>query len=68
MNTVSPGYINTEMLASLRDDILEAIVAQIPVGRLGKPQEIARVVAFLAEEQSGFITGANFDINGGQYM
>lgn len=68
VNTVSPGYINTEMLASLRDDILEAIVAQIPVGRLGKPQEIARVVAFLAEEQSGFITGANFDINGGQYM
>lgn len=56
------------MLASLRDDILEAIIAQIPVGRLGKPQEIARAVAFLADEQSGFITGANFDINGGQYM
>ncbi|HAT1844410.1 acetoacetyl-CoA reductase [Legionella pneumophila] len=68
VNTVSPGYISTEMLASLRDDILEAIVAQIPVGRLGKPQEIARIVAFLADEQSGFITGANFDINGGQYM
>lgn len=68
VNTVSPGYINTEMLASLRDDILEAIVAQIPVGRLGVPQEIARIVAFLADDQSGFITGANFDINGGQYM
>ncbi len=68
VNTISPGYISTEMLASLRDDILEAIIAQIPVGRLGKPQEIARVVAFLADEQSGFITGANFDINGGQYM
>lgn len=68
VNTVSPGYINTEMLAAMRDDVLEAIVAQIPVGRLGKPQEIARVVAFLADEQSGFITGANFDINGGQYM
>ncbi|MCE0722750.1 acetoacetyl-CoA reductase [Legionella resiliens] len=68
VNTVSPGYINTEMLAAMRDDILDAIIAQIPVGRLGKPQEIARVVAFLADEQSGFITGANFDINGGQYM
>ncbi|HAT1924113.1 TPA: acetoacetyl-CoA reductase [Legionella pneumophila] len=68
VNTISPGYISTEMLASLRDDILEAIIAQIPVGRLGKPQEIARAVAFLADEQSGFITGANFDINGGQYM
>ncbi|APF04282.1 TPA: acetoacetyl-CoA reductase [Legionella pneumophila] len=68
VNTISPGYISTEMLASLRDDILESIIAQIPVGRLGKPQEIARVVAFLADEQSGFITGANFDINGGQYM
>ncbi|WP_412755045.1 acetoacetyl-CoA reductase [Legionella pneumophila] len=68
VNTVSPGYIKTEMLASMRDDILEAIVAQIPVGRIGQPEEIARVVAFLADEQSGFITGANFDINGGQYM
>lgn len=68
VNTVSPGYINTEMLTSMREDILNAIVAQIPVGRLGNPQEIARLVTFLADEQSGFITGANFDINGGQYM
>ncbi|CAM2892211.1 acetoacetyl-CoA reductase [Legionella anisa] len=68
VNTISPGYISTEMLASMKDDILEAIVAQIPVGRLGMPEEIARAVAFLADEQSGFITGANFDINGGQYM
>ncbi|HAU0148646.1 TPA: acetoacetyl-CoA reductase [Legionella pneumophila] len=68
VNTVSPGYIRTEMLASLRDDILESIIAQIPVGRLGHPEEIARTVAFLADEQNGFITGANFDINGGQYM
>ncbi|HAT1722172.1 TPA: acetoacetyl-CoA reductase [Legionella pneumophila] len=68
VNTVSPGYIRTEMLASMREDILNTIVAQIPVGRLGHPQEIARLVTFLADEQSGFITGSNFDINGGQYM
>jgi acetoacetyl-CoA reductase len=68
VNTVSPGYIKTEMLASIKEDILNAITAQIPVGRLGHPEEIARVVTFLADEQSGFITGANFDINGGQYM
>ena len=68
VNTISPGYIKTEMLSSMREDILDTIVAQIPVGRLGQPQEIARLVTFLADEQSGFITGANFDINGGQYM
>lgn len=68
VNTLSPGYIKTEMLASIKEDILDAIVAQIPVGRLGYPQEVARLVTFLADEQSGFITGANFDINGGQYM
>jgi acetoacetyl-CoA reductase len=68
VNTISPGYIKTEMLASIKEDILNSITAQIPVGRLGEPQEIARLVTFLADEQSGFITGANFDINGGQYM
>ena len=68
VNTLSPGYIKTDMLASMKEDILDAIVAQIPVGRLGYPQEVARLVTFLADEQSGFITGANFDINGGQYM
>ncbi|KTD82660.1 acetoacetyl-CoA reductase [Legionella waltersii] len=68
VNTISPGYIKTEMLSSMREDILDTIVAQIPVGRMGQPQEIARLVTFLADEQSGFITGANFDINGGQYM
>ena len=56
------------MLASMKEDILNTIIAQIPVGRLGQPQEIARLVSFLADEQSGFITGTNFDINGGQYM
>lgn len=68
VNTISPGYIKTEMLTSMREDILNSIIEQIPVGRLGEPQEIARLVTFLADEQTGFITGANFDINGGQYM
>lgn len=68
VNTLSPGYIKTEMLASIKEDILNTIIAQIPAGRLGQPQEVARLVTFLADEQSGFITGANFDINGGQYM
>tara|TARA_Y100000588_G_C14219896_1_gene910535 strand:+ start:976 stop:1719 length:744 start_codon:yes stop_codon:yes gene_type:complete len=68
VNTISPGYIKTAMIASIREDILNSITDQIPVGRLGETQEIARLVAFLADEQSGFITGANFDINGGQYM
>ncbi len=68
VNTISPGYIKTEMLAFIKEDILNSIIAQIPVGRLGNPQEVARLVTFLADEQSGFITGANFDINGGQYM
>jgi acetoacetyl-CoA reductase len=68
VNTVSPGYIKTEMIASMKEDILNSITTQIPTGRLGEPHEVARLVTFLADEQSGFITGANFDINGGQYM
>lgn len=68
VNTISPGYIETPMLAAMREDVLESIIANIPVGRLGKPQEIADAVAFLAAPESGFITGANLDVNGGQYM
>jgi len=68
VNTISPGYINTPMVASVNPKVLEAIIAKIPVGRLGNPKEIARVCAFLAAEESSFITGANFDVNGGQYM
>ncbi len=67
-NTVSPGYIATPMVMAVPDDIRAKIVAQIPVGRLGNPQEIARLVAFLAHDDSGFITGANHAINGGQHM
>lgn len=68
VNTVSPGYIETPMLAAMKPEVLQSIIANIPIGRLGKPQEIADVVAFLALPQTSFITGANFDINGGQYM
>ena len=68
VNTVSPGYIGTEMVLAVREDILEKIIAQIPVGRLGRPEEIAGLVAFLASDDAGFITGANLAANGGQHM
>ncbi|MDP3268231.1 MAG: acetoacetyl-CoA reductase [Legionella sp.] len=68
VNTVSPGYIETSMLKGLKEDILNGIIANIPVGRLGYPKEVADAVAFLASPDSGFITGANLDVNGGQYM
>lgn len=68
VNTVSPGYIETPMLSAMKEEVLKSIIQAIPVGRLGKPEEIAEVVAFLAAEQQSFITGANIDINGGQYM
>lgn len=68
VNTVSPGYIETSMLTSLKQEILDGIIANIPVGRLGYPKEIADAIAFLISPNSGFITGANLDVNGGQYM
>lgn len=68
VNTVSPGYIETPMLASVSEDVMNAIIANIPVGRLGLPRDVAHAVAFLASEESDFITGANMDVNGGQYM
>jgi acetoacetyl-CoA reductase len=68
VNTVSPGYIATEMVMAVPDDVREKIIAQIPVGRLGRPEEVAHVVAFLASEDAGFITGANLAANGGQHM
>lgn len=68
-NVIAPGYINTEMVAAVPKDVLESkILPQIPVGRLGEASEIARTVVFLASDDAGFITGACFDINGGQYM
>lgn len=68
VNTISPGYTKTAMLDTVKEDILNAIIADIPVGRLAKPEEIAAGVAFLASSDAAFITGANLDINGGQYM
>lgn len=68
VNTISPGYIDTNMLAGVKENVLQGIIAQIPVGRLGRPEEIANAVAFLAAPESSFVTGANLDINGGQYM
>ena len=68
VNTVSPGYIGTDMVMAIAAEVREKIVAQIPVGRLGKPSEIAALVAFLCSEDAGFITGANLAANGGQHM
>jgi acetoacetyl-CoA reductase len=56
------------MVMSVKDDVRNSIIAQIPVGRLGEPKEVARVVAFLADDESAFITGANIAINGGQHL
>jgi len=68
VNAIAPGYCDTAMVAALPPDVLQAIVSGIPVGRLGTPAEVARVVAFLVDEQAGFITGATLDVNGGQYL
>lgn len=68
VNTISPGYTATEMVMAIQESIREQIIADIPVGRLGRPDEIAALVVFLAGEQAGFITGANIAINGGQQM
>ena len=68
VNTVAPGFIATEMLEQIPDKVLDKIKAQIPLGRLGRPDEIARVVHFLAADQSSYITGAVWAVNGGQDM
>jgi acetoacetyl-CoA reductase len=68
VNTIAPGYIATDMVAAVPEEQLAKIVAKIPVGRLGEAHEIARMVAFLCAEESGFITGSTISINGGQHM
>ncbi len=68
VNTVSPGYVGTEMVRSVRKEVLDKIVAQIPVGRLGLPEEIASIVAWIASDEAGFATGADFSLNGGLHM
>ena len=67
-NVVAPGYIDTEMVQKVPQDVREKIIGQIPVNRLGEPEEIARCVTFLADDQAGFITGSTLSANGGQYM
>jgi acetoacetyl-CoA reductase len=68
VNSVSPGYVETEMVKAIRKDVLEKLIAGIPIGRLAQPEEIAALVAFLTSEEAGYITGANIAINGGMYM
>ena len=68
VNTIAPGYIDTDMVAAVPEDVLGKIVARIPVGRLGRADEIARGVEFLTDENAGFVTGSTLSINGGQHM
>ena len=68
VNTVSPGYVGTDMVMAVPEDVRAKIVAQIPLGRLGKPEEIAYAVNFFLSEEAAWITGANLAINGGHYM
>jgi acetoacetyl-CoA reductase len=68
VNCVAPGYIDTDMVAAVPEPVLQKIIATIPVGRLGKAEEIAKAVAFLAGDDAGFITGATLTVNGAQYI
>jgi len=68
VNAIAPGYCETEMVSHVRPEIMKSIVAAIPAGRLGKPEDVARLVAFLVRDDSDFINGATFAVNGGQLM
>jgi acetoacetyl-CoA reductase len=68
VNTVSPGYIGTDMVTAIREDVLEKIINTIPVKRLGTPDEIASIVSWIASDEGGFATGADFSLNGGLHM
>ncbi len=68
VNCIAPGYIDTDMVAAVPEKVLDSIIATIPVGRLGRPEEIAHCVLFLADENAGFVTGATITANGGQYI
>ncbi|MCG6874831.1 MAG: beta-ketoacyl-ACP reductase [Betaproteobacteria bacterium] len=68
VNTLSPGYVNTDMVRAIKPEILQNIVASIPMGRLAEPEEIAGLIAYLCSEEAGYITGANISINGGLHM
>ena len=68
VNAIAPGYVDTDMVAAVPDRVLEKIIERIPVGRLGKAEEIARAIRFLTDDDAGFITGSTLSINGGQHM
>ncbi len=68
VNAVAPGYVDTEMVRAVPENVLQKIIARIPVGRLGKPEDIARSVLFLVADEAGFITGTTLSVNGGQHM
>ena len=68
VNTISPGYVETDMVRAIRPEVLKSIVEQIPMGRLAQPEEIATLIAYLVSEEASYITGANIAINGGMYM
>ena len=68
VNVVAPGYIDTDMVAAVPEKVLEGIIATIPVGRLGKAEEIASIVAYLSSDEAAFITGATMTVNGAQYI
>ena len=68
VNAVAPGYIKTDMINTIPEAVMDKIIAMIPVGRLGSPEEVATAVAFLASDDSGYITGTTFSLNGGQYF
>ncbi|MDB2414758.1 3-oxoacyl-ACP reductase [Rickettsiales bacterium] len=68
VNAVAPGYIHTDMTDNVSESVMSTIVSQIPVGRLGKPEEVARAVAFLVDDNAGFITGETISVNGGHHM
>lgn len=68
VNAIAPGYIDTDMVRAVPEDVLQKIIAQVPVGRLGMAEEVAHAVAFLADDKSGFMNGATMTLNGGQYL
>jgi len=68
VNAVAPGYVETDMVRAVPEEVLKKIIKTIPVGRLGKPEDIARAVLFLVADDADFITGSTLSINGGQHM